>query len=177
MKKGIMEIVSEIRKNRDFHNYDEATARQTVILRFLNTLNWNIFDSNEVTPEYTVGSRRVDYSLRINNKDMIFIEAKRPSELLDKHEEQLLDYAFRQGVEFAVLTNGTTWWFYLPMKPGSWENRKFYSIDILEQDIESIANKFIELLEREAVKSGNSKKIKSGHKSLKKNKCITKVAS
>ena len=47
---------------------------------------------------------------------------------------QLLDYSFRQGVELAILTNGKTWWFYLPTKKGDWKARKFYTIDIIQQE-------------------------------------------
>ena len=138
MRKQLLDKINMVKKDIKIRMYDEATVKQTIILNFLNILDWNIFDSSEVVPEYTVGSRRVDYSLRLKKKDYIFIEVKRPSEDLDKHEEQLLDYAFRQGIEFAILTNSITWWFYLPLKTGSWSNRKFFSIDLEEREDEII---------------------------------------
>jgi len=51
----------------------------------------------------------------LRNENKIFLEVKRAGEDLnnEKHEDQLLEYSFRQGVELAVLTNGMTWWLYL----------------------------------------------------------------
>jgi len=84
----------------------------------------------------------------------VFIEVKRTNEELETHQEQLLEYAFRQGVKIAVLTNGHMWWFYLPLFPGSWDQRKFFAIDIQEQELESAANHFMLFLSRDAIASG-----------------------
>jgi restriction endonuclease Mrr len=61
-------------------------------------------------------------------------------------------------VELAVLTNGTTWWFYLPTKKGDWKKRKFYTIDIIQQEAHDIAQKFIDLLSKENVQTGKTLK-------------------
>jgi hypothetical protein len=53
-----------------------------------------------------------------------------------------------RGVEFAILTNGTLWWFYLPMKKGEWQTRKFASLDLNHQDSLHVAQKFIDLLSK-----------------------------
>ncbi|MCK4358615.1 MAG: hypothetical protein KAW92_07700, partial [Candidatus Cloacimonetes bacterium] len=114
------------------------------------------FNISEVTPEYSVGTKRVDYSLRINNSNKVFIEVKKISEELENHQTQLLNYSFQEGVKLAVLTNGITWWFYLPLNEGSWEQRKFYSIDLLQQESENVADKFIDFLSKENVSSGQA---------------------
>ncbi len=137
---------------------DEAATKQAIILPLLQLLGWNPFDIDEVTPEYSVENKKVDYSLRINNTNEFFIEVKKPSEKLEVHQEQLLDYSFRQGVELATLTNGITWWFYLPTKKGNWQDRKFYAINIIQQDSEDITNKFIDLLSKENVQNHNALK-------------------
>jgi hypothetical protein len=100
----------------------------------------------------------VDYALRIRNVNEIFIEVKKTSEDLDKiqYQEQLLNYSFRHGVEIAVLTNGTTWWFFLPKERGDWKSRKFYSIDIIQQDVKDAVQKFIDLLSKSNVESGKA---------------------
>ena len=46
------------------------------------------------------------------------------------------------------------WWLYLPRAEGDWNDRKFYTINILEQEIEDIVDKFDRLLSRENVASG-----------------------
>jgi hypothetical protein len=125
-------------------------------LPILHLLGWNTHDVDEVKPEYQVEDGKVDYSLRLNESNEVFIEAKGARESLEKHEEQLLDYAFRQGVELASLTNGITWSIYLPTKKGDWKTRKFYTIDIIQQQSGDASQKFIDLLSKDNVQSGDA---------------------
>ena len=127
-----------------------------MILPLLSKLGWDSFNIDEVVPEYSVGEKRVDYALRIQNANKVFIEVKKPSEDLERHQDQLLNYSFQEGVKLAALTNGTSWWFYLPLHEGSWEQRKFYTVDIAEQDSMDASEKFIQLLSRENVQTGNA---------------------
>ena len=144
----------KILKNKpEIHSFDEAVTKQTIILPILQLLGWNFFDSEEVCPEFFVENKRVDYCLRLNNQNEFFIEVKRTGEELDKHQEQLLEYAFRQGVELAALTNGITWHFYLPMKKGNWTARRFYTIDILEQEPLEVEKQFFRILSKDQIKS------------------------
>jgi predicted type IV restriction endonuclease len=153
MKDRLTELILNFRSNGQIASFDEATTKQTVILRLLSALGWNIFDAEETKPEYSVTAKRVDYALRLNSSNKVFLEVKKPVEELESHQEQLLQYAFQEGVKLAVLTNGTTWWFYLPLNEGSWEQRRFYAIDILQQEPEDVAAKFMDFLSRENVKS------------------------
>ncbi len=97
--------------------------------------------------------------MRINNANKVFLEVKKVSEDLDNHQEQLLSYSFQEGVKLAILTNGITWWFYLPLNEGSWEKRRFYATDIVQQDESDMANKFIDFLGRESVKTEDAPKM------------------
>ena len=92
----------------------------------------------------------------IGNTPQVFIEVKKGGEPLEKHQEQLLDYAFRQGIKVAILTNGVTWWFYLPLRAVSWEQRKFTTVELDTQDKAEIAQKLVDFLGRENVRSGRS---------------------
>lgn len=154
MRKAIRTLVEEIRNTSQIYQFDEATTKQAIILRLLNILGWNVFDINEVKPEYSMAGRRVDYALLINSHVKAFIEVKKISEDLEAHQEQLLNYSFQAGVKLSILTNGLAWWFYLPLKEGSWDQRKFYAIDLIQQDIEDIAQKFIDFLSKENIQSG-----------------------
>ena len=104
--------------------FDEANTKATAIEPILRELGWDVVDPDEVRREHSVGSRSVDYALFCNDTLKIFIEAKKGSESLERHQEQLLDYAFAEGVEIAILSNGATWWFYLPIRAVNWERRK-----------------------------------------------------
>lgn len=150
---ALSDCIKEIRNDSNISIWNEAQAREWIIRPILDLLGWG---RREITPEYGVGTRRVDYALEINGDNEVFIEAKKPQVDLENHQEQLLDYSFKEGVDLAILTNGIAWWFYLPLKKGAWNNRKFYTINILKQDIEDIVEKFDLLLSRQNVASGES---------------------
>ncbi|MHC4792412.1 MAG: hypothetical protein ACYS8Y_13465 [Planctomycetota bacterium] len=52
------------------------------------------------------------------------------------------------------MTNDVTWWFHLPLNEGSWEQRRFYTIDILEQDFNDITDRLVEFLSKARTDSG-----------------------
>ena len=73
-------------------------------------MGWDIFNVDEVIPEYPVGDTKIDYALKTGRyNDKAFIEVKRIREDLERHQEQLLGYCFKEGVNFAILTNGIIW--------------------------------------------------------------------
>ena len=154
MKEQLYNFIENLKEDKKISSYDEAATKQVIILQLLSILNWNTFNIDEVTPEYSVRGKRVDYSLRVQNTNKVFIEVKRIGEDLENHQEQLLDYSFKEGVKLAILTNGITWWFYLPLLEGSWEKRRFYTIDIFQQKTEEIVSKFINFLSKDNIISG-----------------------
>lgn len=158
-------LTIETIKSKSVEQFDEAAIKQTVILKLLSDLGWDTFNRDEVFPEFSTENRKVDYALRINNKNKVFIEAKRGNEELDKHQKQLLDYSFAEGVTLAILTNGTTWWFYLPIKEGEWTKRKFYTIDFKSQSEIEILEKLISFLAKKNILSGES--IRTAEETLK----------
>ena len=121
----------------------------------LNALGWNPFNTNEVRPEYPVPGGNVDYALRIDGRNKVFLEAKRPSEELraQKNQEQLLNYSFKEGVQLAVLTNGLEWLLYLPLQEGSWEQRWFTTIDLRNEDVSQTESRLTDFLLKENVHS------------------------
>ena len=154
MKQTIIQFINDLRLNQKIYSYDEAATKQAIILRLLHILGWDTFSAEEVSPEYTVKSDRVDYSLRINETNKVFIEAKRVNKDLEKEQDQLLKYSFQEGVKISILTNGIQWWLYLPLNEGSWEQRKFYTIDLIQQQPENIAEKLIDFLKKENISTG-----------------------
>ena len=169
MNEELLRLIDDFKKDRRLLSFDEAATKQAVILRILKALGWDPFNIDEVYPEYSVGDKRVDYALRHNGRNKAFIEVKKVNEDLEKHQEQLLNYSFKEGVKLAVLTNGISWWFYLPLREGSWEQRKFYTIEIYDQDIKDIVSKFEDFLLKEnlisdkAIENHSVKYFVSGH--------------
>ncbi|MDI6643558.1 MAG: hypothetical protein QME14_00745 [Methanobacteriaceae archaeon] len=152
----LLEFILKLKSDSKLKLFDEASTKQAIILKILSNLGWDIYNVEEVVPEYSVGKRKVDYSLRDGNFNKVFIEVKKVDEDLEKHQNQLLDYSFHQGVKLAILSNGITWWFYLPLNEGSWEQRKFYTVEIYDQDARKIVNSFYKFLSKENVISGKA---------------------
>ena len=156
MAGAIAQAVEYIKESLPLRTLDESATKQGVVLRLLSLAGWNPYDVLEVVPEHSVGSRRVDYALRPSSPNAVFIEVKRPSENLDGHQQQLLEYCFQQGVKLAVLTNGRIWWLYLPLQAGSWVQRRFLTIDLESQEPPIVEQRFIEYLSEEKVSSGRA---------------------
>jgi predicted type IV restriction endonuclease len=165
MNGQLLDFIGTVKSNADqFKRYDEIETKQAMILPVLQFLGWNVWDTEEVKPEHPVEGKKaaeggkVDYCLRIQKNSKVFIEVKRPSEDLEKHQEQLLVYSFTEGVNIAVLSNGIVWWFFLPLKKGHWKERKFYAIDISQQGSDEIAEIFNQLIAKQNVQSGEALK-------------------
>ena len=152
----IAQAVEQIRNTVFAPSLDESATKQSVALRLLNLCGWDLFDLSQVAPEYTVGNRRVDYALLPGSANAVFIEVKRLGENLGNHQQQLLEYCFQEGVRLAALTNGQTWWLYLPLQPGSWEERRFLTIDLESQEPAIVEQRFMEYLSQEQVSTGRA---------------------
>ena len=164
MSERLFDTLESIRSDSGIASLDEATVRQVVVLQILSNLGWNTYDRFEVTPEFGVGGGQVDYSLQIGGESnafiggqsKVFIEVKRGGENLSPHQDQLLRYSFERGVGWATLTNGLDWWFYLPLREGSWEQRRFSAISITSSDNDTVQAVFSNALSKSGVASGSA---------------------
>jgi len=137
------------------HSVEEAT-RQAAVLPVLDALGWDWRNLDEVVPEYGVPGGRVDYCLQAAGRAQVLIEVKRAGTDLNSHQEQLLRYAFEEGTPLAVLTDGLAWWLYLPTEIGSWEQRKFFTIDFRRQPSNVAARALSRFLTKAAVVGGQA---------------------
>lgn len=173
MSEDLSILFERIKVDSNVLTASEAQTSQGVVLPILHNLKWNIFDTTEVNPEYTVGGKRVDFALQIQGVNKVFLEIKKTAENLDNHQEQLVYYAFQQGVKLAILTNGITWQFYLPLEEGSWEQRRFFTIDLMEQSATDVTERFDSLLSRRNVESGQAyQRARSYYEGRQKNKIV-----
>ena len=156
--RGEIERIQGYMSSGRLASFDEAAIKATAIEPILSKLGWDVVDPDEVRREYSVGSRSVDYALFCDDTLKVFIEAKRGGESLERqrHQDQLVRYAFDEGVEIAMLTNGATWWFYLPIRAVSWERRKVVTLELNQQDNTEIAQKLVDVLGKESVCSGRA---------------------
>ena len=123
MKKQIISFIDDLKSNKKLATFDEASTKQAIVLRLLSFLGWDIFNVEEVYPDFSTNSSNVSYALRINNSSKVFIEVKRVHKKLDSYQNDLVDLAARDGVDLAILTNGIIWWFYLASESGNWKEK------------------------------------------------------
>ncbi len=156
MKKQIISFVDELKLNKKLATFDEASTKQAVVLRLLSFLGWDIFNVEEVYPDFSTNSSNLSYALRIRNANKVFIEVKRVHQKLDSYQADLVNLASRDGVNLAILTNGITWWFYLVSATGSWKQKWFHSIDLIKQKPDIFVPNLIDLLAKDKIAKGQS---------------------
>jgi hypothetical protein len=154
MNSQITAFIEELKSNQKLATFDEASMKQGVILRILSFLGWDIFNVEEVYPDYSSNSQSVDYALRVRNANKIFREVKAPNEKLDNHQKKLMSLNFVQNADMAILTNGATWWFYLCAGDGNPEQKRFFTADLLKQKTNAIVSRFVDFLGNQNVASG-----------------------
>jgi hypothetical protein len=101
---------------------------------------------------------RVSYALRVGDSNKVFVEVKRIGEKLDDHQKKFVELAAEEKADIGVLTNGTTWWFYLTSSNGSWRHKWFYSADLLKQETDAFVPKVVDLLTKDKVSNGQALK-------------------
>ena len=178
MSENPLLVIKDLRKQLKtgaLSSVNEANARQVVVERLLQALNWDVYNLEEFRAEYAMGGQKVDYALLVSKAPKVFIEVKKPAVTdLARHEKQLLAYAFQTGLPLALLTNCVQWWFYLPQLPETdWSDRRCCVIDLEAGEPVKIRDQFVELLAKEEVLSGRAEEYaRHLHQSRKRQEAI-----
>lgn len=128
----IEELQALVRKHRN-GGLNELTTRTMFIDKLLGSLGWDVADPAEVELEYTtIDGKAVDYALKIDNKPVIFVEAKAlDNQLTDvKAITQVVGYAANGGVNWCVLTNGMNYKVYSSREPAEARKKLLFEISI-----------------------------------------------
>ena len=140
----------------DLSQGSEQATREIAVNPIIGALGWDTMDPEEVSREFSVRGGKIDYCLRGQMRNLVLVEVKRAGTDLTEHQEQLLRYAFDEGVGLAVLTDGLVWWLYLPMEKTSWEQRRFFSTNIATQRPAESASSIYRFLNRNSMISGEA---------------------
>ena len=140
----IEELQALVRKHRN-SGLNELTTRTMFIDKLLGSLGWDVADPAEVELEYTtIDGKAVDYALKIDNKPVIFVEAKAlDNQLTDvKAITQVVGYAANGGVNWCVLTNGVNYKVYSSREPAEAPQKLLFeiSIDLENRDGNTVAH-------------------------------------
>jgi hypothetical protein len=153
----VQELLKKVAGRLEGGSYvNEAAVRIGIIEPILASLGWDITDPLTVIPEFSSENRRVDYALcSYPSRPAVFIEAKAVGKV-EAADRQLFEYAFHEGVPFAVLTDGRTWSFYLPAAQGSYEDRRLYKLDLQERTPAECESILIRYLSYSRLRSGDA---------------------
>jgi hypothetical protein len=155
--KKVIEFIKKLQSDNRFASFDEAAIKQAVVLKILSLLDWDPFDMDEVQPEYPVNGARVDFLLRHNSTEKVFVFVKKGNDL-SKHQGEALTTSVQGNVKMAVLTDGLSWWFFLPLHQGSADEKKFIALDTNVQKAEYVGEKLSDFLSKDSVISGKAQK-------------------
>ena len=91
----------------------EALTRYALIDPLLRELGWDTSDPSAVIPEYSSGSRRVDYALMVSRRPAVMVEAKKLGTPLSEDVlDQVVNYCMMEGTAHFAVTDGARWEIY-----------------------------------------------------------------
>lgn len=134
-------LALKIRKQKAGIETEEAT-KSAFVMPFISTvLGYDVFDPNEVIPEFTadVGTKKgekIDYVIVHNGQVQLLVEVKRINDPLRiEHASQLFRYFAVTNARIAILTNGETYEFYTDLDtPNRMDSKPFLVLDFSDID-------------------------------------------
>jgi hypothetical protein len=148
LETAVAELSKKIKDHKDILLTEEA-AKTALVMPFLQSLGYNVFNPAEVVPEFTcdVGTKKgekVDYAICNGDKVEMLIECKPAnSDLNINHASQLFRYFSVTASRVAILTNGVIYKFFSDVEvPNVMDNKPFFVFDleaIKKQDIRTLA--------------------------------------
>ncbi len=154
MKKQVIAFVRELRNKPGRFALDEAATKQAVVLKLLDGLGWDIFNVEEVQPDFRTDSGSVSYALRVGSALQVLLEVRCRRDNPEEWHRQLVEFAVCEGAGLCGFTDGLRWWFYLSSAKGAWTHKRCRVIDIPEEEPEQSAVELAALLSRESVAAG-----------------------
>jgi hypothetical protein len=118
----------------------EEATKNALVMPFITTLGYNVFDPTEVVPEFTadIGERKgekVDYAILKDEKPIMLFECKQyGSELAAKSAIQLQRYFHGvPEVKFGILTDGIRYLFFSDLdRTNVMDSKPFFVIDLID---------------------------------------------
>lgn len=156
---NLVQFINELQTDKNFGAYDEASVKLSIILKILSLLGWDLFDVNEIQPDYNTNKQKIDFVLKQNDSLEVFLMVKKDFYDSKSHIETLLYSSEMSAVKIAIYTNGFSWSFFLPYADGSIDDKKFCVIDTGKDKTELIARGLHDFLSKENVISGHAVKL------------------
>lgn len=123
------------------HVRTEEATKTALVMPFIQTLGYDVFDPTEVVPEFSadVGTKhgeKVDYAIISDGKPVMLFECKHVAVSLDHRQiNQLHRYFHATDAHIGILTNGIVYWFFSDtQKQNVMDSEPFLEIDLLSVD-------------------------------------------
>jgi hypothetical protein len=155
---NLSKFIDQLQSDSRFSSLDEAATRQGIVLKILSLLGWDPFNVDEVQPEYGVKDGKIDFSLRYGGINKAFVMVKKRVANYRDCQRQLVSYCLEEKTDMAILTNGISWWFYLPLMEGPIEDKRFLALKVNEQKTEELTTQFFSFLSKTNIASGEATK-------------------
>lgn len=136
--KDTIKLLSErVSKLKDSLQTEES-VKNALIMPFIQTLGYDVFNPFEVMPEFTcdIGTKKgekIDYAIMRDGNPVILIECKHWNQELTLYDNQLLRYFHVSTAKFGILTNGIIYKFYTDLEhENKMDEKPFLEINITE---------------------------------------------
>jgi predicted type IV restriction endonuclease len=155
---NLIEFINKIHSDNRLSTLEEAAIKQSIVLKILSLLGWDPFNIDEIEPDFQVGDGKIDFLLKHDNVKKVFLIIKKDLNHVEPLQEQLFAWSVQWNIRTAVLTNGVTWLFFLPLMGGNAEEKKFLAFDVHKDKAEDIAKDLFSFLNIQSIISGNAQK-------------------
>jgi hypothetical protein len=147
-KDTIKQLAERVEKLRDNLQTEEAT-KNALIMPFLQSLGYDVFNPIEVVPEFTcdIGTKKgekIDYAIMKDGVPILLIECKHWGQNLNLHDNQLLRYFNVSNAKFGLLTNGVIYKFYTDLV----KKNVMDEVPFLEVDLTNLRDSHVEELRK-----------------------------
>lgn len=125
----------------------EESVKNALVMPFLQTLGYDVFNPFEVIPEFTcdIGTKKgekIDYAIQKDGNPIILIECKHWAQELTLYDNQLLRYFHVSTAKFGIITNGIVYKFFTDLEhENKMDERPFLEVnmsDLRENQIEEL---------------------------------------
>lgn len=146
---NLVSTIETLKERINAHRSDlaasEARTRAALIDPVLTALGWDTSDPELVMVEQRLRGGKADYALlKSDGNPISIVEAKALGSQLDSVTDQLIRYAFAEGLPYAVSTDGDWWQVYDLTKPNTQiDNRLILEISISDNATHECAVKLL----------------------------------
>ena len=136
LEQSLLDIAAKIAEQASRLDTEEAT-KHALVLPFIQALGYDVFDPNEVVPEFTADiagrhGEKVDYAILHQGEPAILIECKKYGDGLRRDRaDQLARYFMVTDAKLGILTNGMRYQFFSDLERANrMDERPFLELDL-----------------------------------------------